>query len=63
MESLSADEIDKLSPHASAILGTNAREYAERAKSVAGWRFCHHSLQDEIPMAVKAEADARRRVR
>lgn len=56
VESISADEIDKLSPHASAVMGTNARENAQRAKEVLGWSPHHHSLEDEIPRAVKAEA-------
>ena len=58
VESISAEEIDKLSPHASAIMGTNAREDAQRAKKVLGWSPHHHSLEDEIPRAVKSEAEA-----
>lgn len=58
VESISAEEIDKLSPHASAIMGTNARENAQRAKKVLGWSPHHHGLKDEIPRAVKAEAQS-----
>lgn len=58
VESVSADEIDKLSPHASAIMGTNAREHAQRAKKVLGWSPHHHSLEEEIPRAVESEAEA-----
>lgn len=59
VESLSADEMDELFPHASAIVGTNAREKAQRAKKVLDWLPQHHSLEDEIPRAVQAEAEAR----
>ena len=60
VESISADEIDKLSSHASAILGTNAREHAQRAKKILGWSPHNHSLEDEIPKAVKAETETKR---
>lgn len=59
VESLSGEEIDQLSPHASAILGTNAREHAQRAKKVLVLSPRRHGLEEEIPMTLRREADAR----
>lgn len=56
VDEITADEADKLSPHASAIVGTNARTLSERAQKVLAWSAKGHSLEDEIPQTVAAEA-------
>jgi nucleoside-diphosphate-sugar epimerase len=53
---ISAAEADKLSPHASAIVGTNARTLSERAQKALGWSAEGPSLEDEIPPTVAIEA-------
>ncbi|KAF9632492.1 Mannosyltransferase 1 CMT1 [Lasiodiplodia theobromae] len=56
VEQLSAEEADKLIGHASAVLGTNARCEARRARELLGWKPVQHDLIDEIPVTVEAEA-------
>lgn len=56
-DEISAGEADKLSPHASAILGTNARTLSERAQEVFEWEPRGPKLEDEIPSTVMAEAE------
>lgn len=56
VDEISAEEADTLSPHASAIMGTNARTLSERAQQVLGWKPRERSLYDEIPLTVAAEA-------
>ncbi|KAH7057115.1 NAD dependent epimerase/dehydratase family protein [Macrophomina phaseolina] len=56
VEQLSAEDADKLSPHASIVLGTNARVDSRRARQVLGWKPVQRRLQDEIPETLEAEA-------
>ncbi|KAM0712295.1 hypothetical protein Q7P37_011390 [Cladosporium fusiforme] len=56
VDEISASEADALSPHASAIVGTNARTLSERAQKLLGWSAKGHSLEQEIPLTVAAEA-------
>lgn len=56
VEQLSAEEADKLIGHASAVLGTNARCEARRARELLGWKPVQNDLIDEIPVTVEAEA-------
>lgn len=51
-------EADHLIDHASVIIGTNARGRAMRASKVVAWQPSGHSLDEEIPRAVAAEAKA-----
>lgn len=57
VEEISASDADALSPHASAIVGTNARTLSERAQKLLGWSAGGPSLEQEIPLAVAAEAE------
>jgi len=57
VDEISASEADKLSPHASAIVGTNARTLSERALKVLGWRPQGPTLEDEIPPTVMVETE------
>lgn len=57
VDEISASEADKLSPHASAIVGTNARTLSERAQEVLGWSPQGPSLEDEIPPTVRVEIE------
>ena len=57
VDEISASEADKLSPHASAIVGTNARTLSERAQEVLGWRPQGPTLEDEIPPTVRVEVE------
>lgn len=56
VDSISAGEADELSPHASAIVGTNARTLSERAQKVLSWNASGPSLEHEIAPTVLAEA-------
>ncbi|GAB1734450.1 hypothetical protein NU195Hw_g679t1 [Hortaea werneckii] len=55
VESISAAEADALSPHASAIMGTNARTLSERAQKELQWRPQGPSLEEEVPATVAEE--------
>lgn len=57
VEQLAPEEADKLTPHASVILGTNARVEARRAREVLGWKPAQKSLEEEIPETLQAEAE------
>lgn len=57
VDEISASEADALSPHASAIVGTNARTLSERAQTLLGWGAKGHSLEEEIPITVAAEGE------
>lgn len=56
VDEISAAEADALSPHASAILGTNARTLSERAQKVLGWSAVSPSLEEELEQTVALEA-------
>ena len=53
---LTAEEVEKLSPHASVLWGTNSRSVAERARRVLGWHPVAASLMQEIPGVLEVEA-------
>jgi len=57
IDEISASEADKLSPHASAIVGTNARTLSERAQKFFGWKPQGPALADEIPSTVMVEIE------
>ena len=57
VDEISASKADKLSPHASAIVGTNAHTLSERAQEVLGWRPQGPTLEDEIPRTVTVEIE------
>jgi hypothetical protein len=42
--------------HAALIFGGNAREQSVRARKLLGWNPTRHSIYEEIPEAVAAEA-------
>ena len=63
VDEISASEADKLSPHASAIVGTNARTLSERAQEVLEWKPLGPSLEDEIPPTVKVEIERLKGIR
>jgi hypothetical protein len=58
VDEISAEEIDRLVPRGSVLLGTNARSGAQRAEHVLGWKPENESLEDHIPQAVIQEAKA-----
>ncbi|KAI7333066.1 putative methylmalonate-semialdehyde dehydrogenase [Hortaea werneckii] len=55
VDKISAAEADGLSPHASAIMGTNARTLSERAQKEIQWRPQGPSLEEEVPATVAEE--------
>ncbi|RMZ20688.1 hypothetical protein D0859_15305, partial [Hortaea werneckii] len=55
VEKISAVEADALSPHASAIMGTNARTLSERAQKELQWRPQGPNLEEEVPATVAEE--------
>ncbi|RMY62254.1 hypothetical protein D0865_00541 [Hortaea werneckii] len=55
VDKISAAEADALSPHASAIMGTNARTLSERAQKELQWRPQGPSLEEEVPATVAEE--------
>jgi nucleoside-diphosphate-sugar epimerase len=57
VDEISASEADKLSPHASAIMGTNARTLSERAQEVLRWTPRGSALEDEILPTVRVEIE------
>lgn len=56
IEKITAAEADALSPHASAIVGTNARTLSKKAQQVLEWSASGPELEDEIPATVVEEA-------
>jgi hypothetical protein len=56
VDETSAQEVDKLSPHESAIVGTNARTPNERAQRILAWKPQRPSLEDEILLMLAVEA-------
>ncbi|KAM3418115.1 hypothetical protein BST61_g6320 [Cercospora zeina] len=56
IEKITAAEADALSPHASAIVGTNARTLSQKAQRILGWSASGPGLEDEIPATVAEEA-------
>ncbi|KAF5660226.1 nucleoside diphosphate sugar epimerase [Fusarium heterosporum] len=58
VDEVDAEEIDRLIPRGSVLLGTNARSGAQRAETILGWKPEHESLEDHIPQAVIQEARA-----
>lgn len=58
MDKVNADEFDRLIPRGSALLGTNARAGADRAKAMLGWEPEMEGLEEHIPQAVIDEAKA-----
>ncbi|KAF4962589.1 hypothetical protein FSARC_9367 [Fusarium sarcochroum] len=58
VDEVNAEELDRLIPHGSVLLGTNARSGAQRAEKVLGWKPENESLEEEIPRTVAQEAQA-----
>ncbi|RGP65241.1 nucleoside-diphosphate-sugar epimerase [Fusarium sporotrichioides] len=58
VDQVNADEIDRIIPRGSVLLGTNARAGADRAKATLGWEPEMESLEEHIPQAVINEARA-----
>ncbi|KAJ5556325.1 hypothetical protein N7494_000240 [Penicillium frequentans] len=56
VKSVSASEADELTGKGSVFWGTNARQHSQRAAKFLGWSQKAHSLEQEIPATVKAEA-------
>ena len=56
VDSITGAEADELSPHASIIVGTNAREQAQRAKRFLDWTPKDTDIQAEIARCVLDEA-------
>ncbi|PYI31637.1 NAD(P)-binding protein [Aspergillus indologenus CBS 114.80] len=50
-------EADSITPHAAVILGTNAKQVAQRARHYLNWVPERHTLEEEIPLAVSAEVE------
>ncbi|PYH44078.1 uncharacterized protein BP01DRAFT_366795 [Aspergillus saccharolyticus JOP 1030-1] len=50
-------EADSIIPHAAVILGTNAKQVGQRARQYLGWVPEHHTLAEEISLAVTAEME------
>ncbi|KAJ5281636.1 hypothetical protein N7478_007008 [Penicillium angulare] len=57
VKSVSASEADELTAKGSVFWGTNARQQSQRATTLLGWTQKAHTLEQEIPLTVKAEAD------
>lgn len=57
MAEITHKEADELSPHAGILLGTNAREEAQRARRLLDWVPNANPLDKEIPEAVRVEAE------
>ncbi|KAF2144334.1 uncharacterized protein K452DRAFT_296527 [Aplosporella prunicola CBS 121167] len=55
VDALSPEEADKLFPHATFLLATNARCEALRARELLGWSPSQKSLEEEIPETVRSE--------
>ncbi|KAJ5673782.1 hypothetical protein N7462_009221 [Penicillium macrosclerotiorum] len=56
VKSISATEADTLSARGSVFWGTNARSTAQRAQQMLGWAPQGPSVEQEIPLTVRAEA-------
>lgn len=56
VKSVSASEANELTGKGSVFWGTNARQHSQRAAKFLGWSQKAHSLEQEIPATVKAEA-------
>ncbi|KAJ5172510.1 hypothetical protein N7492_005103, partial [Penicillium capsulatum] len=56
VKSVSGSEADSLMAKGSVFWGTNARQQSQRASKLLGWRAQQHSLEQEIPLTVRAEA-------
>ena len=57
VDSITAEEMDGFKPHGSAILGTNAREQAQRAHRLLRWKPERLGLEDEIQRAFAVEVE------
>lgn len=55
VEELTHQEADELSPHAGILWGTNAREQAQRARTLLGWVPKANPLEKEILEAIRVE--------
>lgn len=56
MKSVSPSEAEALWRPACVFWGTNARQDSQRARKLLGWVPQGHSVEEEIPLTVKAEA-------
>lgn len=56
VKSVTAAEADGLTGKGSVFWGTNARQTSDRSAKLLGWTQKSHSLEQEIPLTVKAEA-------
>lgn len=56
VETITADEADKLIPMGSYLWGTNSRCKAQRASKVLGWKPQQKSLMDLLPEIIDGEA-------
>ncbi|EYE90759.1 uncharacterized protein EURHEDRAFT_488300 [Aspergillus ruber CBS 135680] len=54
---LTHQEADELSPHAGILWGTNAREQAQRARTLLDWVPKASALNKEIPEAIRVETE------
>lgn len=57
MKEVDPSEADSITPHAAVILGTNAKQVAQRAPQYLNWVPERHTLEEEIPLAVRAEVE------
>jgi len=57
LESVSAQDADRLFPHGSVLFGTNAKSTPGRAVKYLGYHSTKHSLEEEIPVAFKRELE------
>lgn len=57
MAELTHQEADELSPHAGILWGTNAREQAQRARTLLDWVPKASALNKEIPEAIRVETE------
>lgn len=58
LEELGKDAANTVLPAGATFFGTNARSKARRATEFLGWKPSENSLEDEIPRAMKEEADS-----
>ena len=58
LEELDKDAANTVLPAGATFFGTNARSKSRRAAEYLGWKPSNESLENEIPRAVKEEADA-----
>ncbi|KAJ5711493.1 hypothetical protein N7488_005649 [Penicillium malachiteum] len=56
VRSVSASEADELAGKGSVFWGTNARQRSQRSSELLGWTPKAHSLEQDIPLTLKAEA-------